>query len=97
MDEITKDEKIVYFSKNEDPEYKNSYGQNIEKMDKDNDNLYNAPNVVGKNITEAKSLLSKYDIYIYYQFSDRYANGIVINQKVEGNRIVLYVSKGKQT
>lgn len=96
IDEITRYEDIVEFPKVDDPVYtkKSEYK---EKTKDDTKDISNAPNVVGRTLSEAKSLLSQYDLLIYYNYSDTVPNGVVISQSIENGRIALHVSKGPKT
>ena len=93
MDQITEDEDIVPFNNVDNP----NYTKKNEKIEQPTpkEQLDEVPNVVGTSISQAKSILSSYNLAIYYQYSDTYANGYVMTQKTENGRIVLEVSKGR--
>ena len=93
MTMILDGEEVVDFPKVDDP----SYTQKSEKIKDPNsdEELANAPNVVGMTIQQAKATLSAYNLTIYYVYSPTVANGIVISQTVQNGRIVLNVSKGR--
>lgn len=92
MTMILDGEEVVEFPKVDDP----TYTQKSEKIKDPNsdEELSNAPNVVGMTIQEAKATLSAYNLTIYYVYSSTVASGIVISQSAQNGRIVLNVSKG---
>lgn len=92
MTMILDGEEVVDFPKVDDP----TYTQKSEKIKDPNDDeeLANAPNVVGMTIQEAKATLAEYNLTIYYVYSPTVASGVVMSQSVQNGRIVLNVSKG---
>lgn len=94
MDRICEGEEIVDFPKVGDPTYTKKSEK--EQPKENNSDLNNTPNVVGMSLEQAKQVLSAYNLTIYYVYSDVYANGYVISQTVENDRIALRVSKGRR-
>lgn len=92
MSRILEGEEVVEFPKVDDPPYSQS-SKKIESKTEE-DKLGNAPNVVGMTIQEARSMLSAYNLTLYYVFSSTVPSGVVISQSTENGRIVLNVSKG---
>lgn len=91
MDKICNGREIIDFPIYSDPTYKTDKNTSDKKK---SDKPESAPNVVGQNIYAVKSTLSNYNLTIYQEYSNAYASGNVIRQEVDGNRVVLYVSKG---
>ena len=85
-------EEIVEFPKVDDP----TYTQKSEKIEEKTpeEKLEEVPNVVGMDISQAKAVLSKYNLTIYYEYSATVPKNIVISQSVSDGRVVLRVSKG---
>lgn len=62
-------------------------------------NNIGGPNIVGKSLGDAESLLSKYYMTIRdikYAYSDEYEQGIVISQSIYGTEVDVVISKGKE-
>ena len=80
------------FTQQKDPPYENVFN-------KEQESAYppdpaEAPDVVGKSLTEATNLLRGYTIKHYEEYSDTVAAGIVISQTVSEKTIILVVSLG---
>lgn len=92
MTMILDGEEVVEFPKLDDP----PYSQSSKRIDSktDDDKLRNAPSVVGMTIQQARSMLSSYNLTVYYVFSSTVPSGVVISQSTANGRIVLNVSKG---
>lgn len=96
MDKICEGKEVIDFPKTADPEYTKKARQSYDDDDYSDEELDNAPYVVGKTLGEARSKLWKYKITTYYEFSDTVEEGYIISQTVKNGRINLAVSKGKK-
>ncbi|MEF9877270.1 MAG: PASTA domain-containing protein, partial [Gordonibacter sp.] len=86
---------IVQFPETQDPEYKNPFNtEQQKKLGNEEKDPSKAPSVVGKTIPQAQALLGGYVVYTIEEYSDTVAAGLIISQSVEGNRLLLHVSKG---
>ena len=89
---------IVAFPETKDPEYKNPF--NAEQQKKlgskttDSKDPSTAPNVVGKTLSQAQAALGGYTVYYVEEYSSTVAAGLIISQTVQGDQLLLHVSKG---
>ena len=85
-------EEIVEFPKVDDPTY-TKRSEKIEQQTPE-EQLQDVPNVVGMDISQAKAVLSSYNLTIYYEYSSTVPKNIVISQNIADGRVILRVSKG---
>lgn len=93
-------QEIEEFPDTEEPEYKNDF--NEEQADKYGSNKENeakdpakAPDMTGKTLSDAQMQLGGYNVYLVEEYSDSVPAGTVIGQRIDGDKLVLVVSKGK--
>ncbi len=93
-------QEIEEFPDTEEPEYKNDF--NEEQADKYGSDKKNeakdpakAPDVTGKTLSDAQMQLGGYNVYLVEEYSDSVPAGTVIGQRIDGDKLVLVVSKGK--
>ncbi|OUO87124.1 glycosyl transferase [Gordonibacter sp. An230] len=98
---------IEQFPETKDPEYKNEFNEKqAEKYGsskkEDGENGQNegsdpskAPDMAGKTLDDAIAQLSGYNAYMIEEYSDSVPAGTIIGQKVEGDKLILIVSKGR--
>ncbi len=91
---------IVDSNENLVDEIKKSNENLSEDIKKNNDNVVKVPNVVGKNVDEAKSELKKagFEVSVVEKFDEKFKEGIVISQNknkevLKGSKIELIVNK----
>ncbi|MBX9033607.1 glycosyl transferase [Gordonibacter massiliensis] len=96
MSQALEGTEIVPFPETKDPEYKNAFNtEQKKKYEKEEEkDASKAPNVVGKTLDEATGLLSGYNAYAAYEYSDTVPANVVMSQAVQGSNIILTVSKG---
>lgn len=83
---------IQKFAEYKDPPYGSTFNK---KQERDYPpEPEDAPDVVGRSLSEAASLLRGYTVEYYEEYSDTVAAGIVISQSYENGVITLVVSKG---
>ena len=93
-------QEIEEFPDTEEPEYKNDfneeqadkYGSDKESEAKD---PAKAPDMSGKTLSDAQLQLGGYNVYMVEEYSDSVPAGTVIGQRIDGDKLVLVVSKGK--
>ncbi|RDB63908.1 glycosyl transferase [Gordonibacter sp. 28C] len=87
---------VAQFPETKDPEYKNPFNTEQQKKyeKEDEKDASKAPNVVGKTLEEATSLLGGYNAYAAYEYSDTVPANVVMSQSVQGSNIILTISKG---
>ena len=89
---------IVQFPETKDPEYKNPFNTEQQKKlgnkTSEGKDPSTAPNVVGKTLSQAQAALGGYTVYYVEEYSDTVASGLIISQSVQGDQLMLHVSKG---
>ena len=93
-------QEIEEFPDTEDPEYKSDFNKKqAEKYGSDKENEAKdpakAPDVTGKTLSDAQMQLGGYNVYLVEEYSDSVPAGTVIGQRIDGDKLVLVVSKGK--
>ena len=93
-------QEIEEFPDTEDPEYKSDFNKKqAEKYGSDKENEAKdpakAPDVTGKTLSDAQMQLGGYNVYLVEEYSNSVPAGTVIGQRVDGDKLVLVVSKGK--
>lgn len=84
---------IKYFDKKNDPAYSNTFNetQNNLYMEKEKKA---APNVTNMTMDQAETYLQEFDRIYYEEYSDTVPAGQVIRQSLDGEVVLVYLSKG---
>lgn len=94
MSRALEDQPIQDFPTTKDPSYTNAFNEEQQKKLNDKTDLTKAPNVVGKSLTEATSILEGYKAGYVEDYSDTVPANVIMSQTVQDDQLVLTVSQG---